>query len=206
MGDEPRDITQDDIARLAERTAAKEAAGPSRQRDKKKDKDQLINVDEVKRQIRQAFTGEQYQWVNIPEDADSPYAGKTIRVPVKDMDQDQLCNETCIQDIFRTLEGHLNTNVSGSYLSKQDVERMGIDACLAVAGKLYIYQDKYDINGPADAHQIISIVKSNVKAGLKKAYKGRLLKHSESTREIRTIEKSDETEQDKKGGRFPLPF
>lgn len=188
------EITDDQMQDLMERQQLKESI---QQQDPNPDhagKDQLIDVDEVKRQIRKALIGGEDKWVETDD-------GKVMKVHVTPENQDdRLCNEKCIQDIFRAIEGNVNTNVSGSYLEGKDVFYMGAMASHAVSKKLYINQEEYEIDGPGDASLIMSIVNSNLKAAIRKAYKGRLLKHSEQTRSIRELRRSEDGENSGSGG------
>lgn len=197
MSDENTGVTEEQLARYAEKHAAKQAAaGQSSGRDDPQD-DQLIDVEQVKKNIEKALRGTTTKWIE-PED------GVLRRIEVDPDEDQQLCNDQAILDIKRTIEAHVNVNVSGSYFSPQDIHYTGVKAAREIRTKLYINQEQYDIDGPADASHIMDIVEANLKGALKKALHGRLLKHSEQTREIREVRRSGENEEDKRRSKNPL--
>lgn len=187
-------ISQEDVEKLAERQMVQESiSGTSRK--KKENKNELINVESVKKQLRKALLGVETKLVKTND-------GRLVKKNIKQREEvrSKLCNEKCVNEIFSTIEAQVNKNISGSYLSKRDVFVMGWESSQAITDKLYVYQEKFDIDGPSDASQIMSIVNPNLKASIKKALNARLMKHGEQTKEIREMRKSSEGEESK--GRF----
>lgn len=194
-----RELSQEDMERLAEQQAMQQSVRSTNQ-DTGNDSGQWIDVEQVKAQIRQSLRGSYWKLIETPD-------GDIVRRRVDTGDEGRkLCNEKCVQEINRTIEGNVNDNIQGSFFSGKDVYFTGAKAMYAVNEKLYVNQEEFDIDGRADAAQISSIVASNLKGAIKKAKGGRLLKHEEQTREIREVRKAEEDDESRPSLRDSLPM
>lgn len=198
--------TQEQVQQLQEKQALKEAL----QEVDDGGSDTDIDLAQVKEQIKRSLLSLRTKQIQTDD-------GRVVELellPGQQVVQDEdggvsitepdqsamLCNQDCVVMIFHTIDGHVNPNITNSYLEERDIFHMGYKASAAVATKLYVNQEDYGVDGPADANQIMSIVDSNLKASIKVAYKGRKLKHDEQTRTIREVRTGPSDAEEESGG------
>lgn len=164
------------------------AAQPVQKNDDTMD-DKLLDLQKVKNEIREALSG--YRLHKIYNEEQQEYELKKVKI-----NERNLCNENAVEDFMATIDGVVNLNIAGSYLNSKDITAMGRKAMYGIIDKIRVNHDKYDIEDPATANQIISIIHANLKGAIKKAAGGRILKHGEETRATRRIETVDETKDE----------
>ncbi len=142
--------------------------------------DKLIDPQEVKQDLRASLMG-------VETELKETKSGDLVEVE-RNVAERQLCNERGFSRVWATVEGVLNTNVTGGYLSKKEINRLGFSACSDLALQLWRDHDKYGIESVEDYHQIMSIVAVNLKSNLSKARGGRGLRHNEQTLQKRVVE------------------
>jgi len=149
--------------------------------------DKILDLQTVKNEIREALSG--YRLRKVYNDDTQTYELKKVQI-----NERNLCNEQAVEDFMATIDGCVNLNIAGSYLNKKDITAMGRKAMYGIIDKIRVNHDEYNINDPATANQIISIIHANLKGAIKKAAGGRILKHGEETREVRRVETSEESD------------
>ena len=171
------------------RALQQQAAAQPVQQDTDTMDDKILDLQQVKNEIREALSG--YRLHKVYNEDKQAYELQKVQINKRN-----LCNEQAVEDFMATIDGVVNLNIAGSYLNKKDITAMGRKAMYGIIDKIRVNHDEYDIEDPATANQIISIIHANLKGAIKKAAGGRILKHGEETRETRRVETVDETQDD----------
>lgn len=107
-------------------------------------------------------------------------------------------NEEGAKDVLTTLNGIANNNVSLSNLTRDQINKLGLEASMAIDSKLRNNKEDYGIDSADDISWIMhDIVNPNVLGGLSKAKNGAMI--GELLREINLVGSLDDEEDDNGG-------
>lgn len=141
---------------------------------KRSQKDDLINPEDVKHNLRRALLGEMTRWAPIGDTGQ--FKKETVQLT-----EEKLCNKKGFDMIWAEIEGTINKNLAGSYLPSSTIQKNVKSNIKTIIDQIEKKHEHYGIDDTSDASQIVDIVRTQIIATSSKARGGRGLESREKT-------------------------
>jgi len=175
-------------------TGGLEGQMAARKQQQNQQKDDLVNPEDVKQNLRKALLGKETQMRQVKGET-----GQFQRVTV-DVSKKKLCNEKGFGMIWNEIEGTITKNLAGSYLPASTIERNNKSNVKTILDQIEKKHGEYGVDDTADASQIVDIVRTQILATSSKARGGRGLENREKT-VVKKITQAIKGEDEKSGVR-----